>query len=316
MTSKRLRFQPSSTPVTPCFRALHCVLLACALLCSACGAKTTAHLQAPASRDSQSSCQAPDTTPVVMLASLSETTASDASGATDDVWDTEWDDQPDADYADLEDDYATADTAQEKSRIADPLEPFNRVMFSINDKLYFWLLKPTATVYASVFPQQMRTGIYNVFDNLAFPIRFVSCLLQLKLERAAKEVGAFAMNTTFGIGGLVKISEHIEPLKDLSPEDLGQTLGHYGIGDGCYIVWPVFGPSTLRDTTGKIGEYFLNPVNYLDDWKIRWALKGEETINYSSLHLGDYEDLKEAAFDPYESLKDFYLQYRRHLSRQ
>jgi phospholipid-binding lipoprotein MlaA len=188
-------------------------------------------------------------------------------------------------------------------------------MFVLNDKLYFWVLKPTASVYGAIFPVQMRTGINNVFTNLAFPIRFVSSLLQFKFDKAFKEVGAFAMNTTFGVGGLVKISDHIDPLKDLSPEDLGQTLAHYGVGDGFYIVWPLLGPSTLRDTSGSIGEYFLDPINYIDKWQIRLALKGESTVNYTSLHIGDYEDLKEASIDPYEALKDFYTQYRRHLTR-
>jgi phospholipid-binding lipoprotein MlaA len=233
-----------------------------------------------------------------------------------DAWDDALYDELDEDYDDLNDEYPLMDSEGTGARVADPLEPFNRVMFTINDKLYFWVLKPTASVYGAIFPQQMRTGINNVFHNLAFPIRFISSVLQLKLGKAAKEVGAFAMNTTFGIGGLVKISDHIDPLKDISPEDLGQTLAHYGVGDGFYIVWPVFGPSTLRDTTGTIGEYFLDPINYIDEWEIRWALKGEKTVNYTSLHIGEYEDLKEAAFDPYEALKDFYIQHHRHLTRE
>jgi phospholipid-binding lipoprotein MlaA len=206
--------------------------------------------------------------------------------------------------------------ADEGPIIADPLEPFNRIMFTFNDKLYYWLLKPTASVYASIFPQQFRNGIQNVFYNLAFPIRFVSNILQLKLGKATQEVGCFAVNTTFGIGGLVKISDHIEPLQDVSSEDLGQALAYYGIGDGIYIVWPILGPSTLRDSTGKVGEYFLDPINYyIDDWKISAGIKAGQTVNYTSLHQNDYDDLKEAAFDPYESLKDFYIQYRIHLVR-
>ncbi|WP_462324672.1 MlaA family lipoprotein [Desulfoplanes sp.] len=240
-------------------------------------------------------------------------TPDDVYNGTDEGWDEDWDEGYEEFY---DDPYGDDDGYGESTLPPDPLEPFNRIMFTFNDKLYFWVLEPTASVYSAVLPEQMRTGIYNVFHNLAFPIRFVSSILQLKLDKAAKEVGAFAMNTTFGIGGLVKISDHITPLQDISPEDLGQTLAHYGVGEGIYIVWPVFGPSTLRDTTAQFGEYFLDPINYVDGWKIRWALKGEKTLNYTSLHLGDYEDLKKAAFDPYEALKDFYIQHHRHLVRE
>ncbi|WP_176724197.1 MlaA family lipoprotein [Desulfoplanes formicivorans] len=289
-------------------------LLICLALCTACGSKSASVVAEPVPLSSQTAVSQADTPP-----SPEARTATDAglqASATDtDVWDDELEDDWETDYDEL-DDEALMEAEDPASTIADPLEPFNRAMFVVNDKLYFWILKPTANVYAAVFPQQMRTGIYNVFHNLAFPIRFVSSVLQLKLDKAAREVGAFAMNTTFGIGGLVKVSDHIEPLQDISPEDMGQTLAHYGIGDGFYIVWPVFGPSTLRDTTGKIGEYFLDPINYIDEWEIRWAIKGADTLNYTSLHLGEYEDLKEAAFDPYEALKDFYLQYRRHLVRE
>jgi phospholipid-binding lipoprotein MlaA len=281
----------------------HLILLACMLLCAACSGKSAPVVADPA--------------PVVQTSSPAhgDDQAQDLptlSQDTQDLLEDDWD----AEYEDLEDDYALMDEQGSATKVADPLEPFNRAMFVVNDKLYFWVLKPTASVYGAIFPQQMRTGIDNVFHNLAFPIRFVSSVLQLKLDKAVKEVGAFAMNTTFGIGGLVRISDHIDPLKDLSPEDLGQTLAHYGVGDGCYIVWPVFGPSTLRDTTGTIGEYFLDPINYIDEWEIRWALEGEKTLNYTSLHPGEYEDLKEAAFDPYEALKDFYIQHHRHLTRE
>ena len=229
---------------------------------------------------------------------------------------TEQEEEPPAD--DIHDGYEDLDEYEDEGPIiADPLEPFNRAMFTFNDKLYYWVLKPTSSVYASIFPQQFRNGIQNIFYNLAFPIRFVSNVLQFKLKKASQEIGCFAVNTTFGIGGLVKISDHIEPLQDVSPEDLGQTLAHYGIGDGVYIVWPILGPSTLRDSTGKVGEYFLDPTfYYIDDLEISLGIKAGQTINYTSLHQKDYDDLKEAAFDPYESLKDFYIQYRRHLIRQ
>lgn len=303
------------------------LLLAGVLLLSACGSKTNPVLQGPDPDPGRNVAQAQKThheespdpsgsSPVTTSSQTSFARQPIDDSAKTDPWDDALEDEWDEDYYDdLDADYALMDSEGSGAQVADPLEPFNRAMFVLNDKLYFWVLKPTASVYGAIFPVQMRTGINNVFTNLAFPIRFVSSLLQFKFDKAFKEVGAFAMNTTFGVGGLVKISDHIDPLKDLSPEDLGQTLAHYGVGDGFYIVWPLLGPSTLRDTSGSIGEYFLDPINYIDKWQIRLALKGESTVNYTSLHIGDYEDLKEASIDPYEALKDFYTQHRRHLTR-
>ncbi len=307
-------------------RILYVFFLAILLFCSACGAKKTASVRSqqpasiqkisPAQEDSKTSstpARNKEQADSAHAASPSSSASVDSSQAQEEEW-------TDDDYllGDLEDDYLALDdnatAPQEDTSIADPLEPFNRAMFAINDKLYFWILKPGATVYASVVPRQMRQGISNVFYNLGFPIRFVSNVLQFKLDKAFKETGAFFMNTTFGLGGLVRISDHIEPLKDLPPEDLGQALAYYGVGEGFYIVWPVLGPATLRTTVGRVGEYFLDPVNYLDNREARWAIKGEEVLNEASLHLGDYEDLKKAAFDPYEALKDFYIQHRRHIS--
>ena len=278
------------------------LVLVCASGCaSRQGPELSAQITAPTSETAISPLQQ-ESSAADLHTTLRTTDSEDALNDDYDEYDDEY-----------EDDYEEEDPG---SHIADPLEPFNRVMFTFNDKLYFWVLKPTASVYASIFPQQFRHGIHNVFYNLAFPIRFVSSVLQFKFGKAATEIGCFAVNTTLGIGGLVKVSDHIKPLQDVSPEDLGQTLAHYGVGDGFYIVWPVFGPSTLRDSTGKVGEYFLDPINYIDDWEIVWALKAGKTINYTSLHPEDYDDLKEAAFDPYEALKDFYLQYHRHLVRE
>jgi len=274
------------------------MVLLVALYATGCSKKAPELSSAPQNHIQAQDSVAPTSVPILSAEAGEELSADEV----DDEYDDEYEDMDE--YGD------------EGPIIADPLEPFNRIMFTFNDKLYYWLLKPTASVYASIFPQQFRNGIDNVFYNLAFPIRFVSNVLQLKLGKATQEVGCFAVNTTFGIGGLVKISDHIEPLQDVSPEDLGQTLAHYGIGDGIYIVWPIFGPSTLRDSAGRVGEYFLDPTYYyVDDWKISAGLKVEKTINYTSLHQNDYDDLKEAAFDPYESLKDFYIQYRMHLVR-
>ncbi len=194
--------------------------------------------------------------------------------------------------------------------ISDPIEPFNRAMFQFNDKLYFWVLKPVAQGYSKVVPEQARSGVQNFFFNLAFPIRFVSAVLQADFKGAGTETGRFVVNTLWGIGGLLDPAsgEKIDlPKQD---PDLGQTLGIYGLGHGFYIVWPVIGPSSLRDSIDIAGEYFLYPVSYIQPWYDWLAVRSYEVVNDASLRIGDYEAIKGAAIDPYVALRDAYVQYR------
>jgi len=197
--------------------------------------------------------------------------------------------------------------------IPDPLEPINRVSFQFNDKLYFWLLRPMAKGYGTIVPLGVRKGIKNFIHNLAFPVRFINCILQGKFRGAADEITAFLVNSTVGVGGFVDVVSHSKTLKIRThDEDLGQTLGRYGIGHGIYIVWPFLGPSSLRDTIGLIGDGFLDPKNYiLKEFKENVGLRAYKEINDTSLRLGEYEDLKESALDPYISIRDAYYQYRK-----
>jgi len=94
-------------------------------------------------------------------------------------------------------------------------------------------------------------------------------------------------------------------------EDLGQTLGSYGIGNGFYIVWPILGPSTLRDSMGMVGDWFLNPVSYVEPTETYLEIRAVETVNETSFKIGDYESLKEAAIDPYVALRNAYIQHRK-----
>jgi phospholipid-binding lipoprotein MlaA len=199
--------------------------------------------------------------------------------------------------------------------VPDPLISWNRVMFQFNDKLYFWVLKPVAKGYRAVFPEPVRTGVKNFFFNLTTPIRFASCLLQGKLGPAGRELGRFFINSSVGVLGLGNPAKAF-PKFNPPEEDLGQTLGVYGLGNGIYIVWPVLGPSTLRDSVGLAGDYFLDPVSYVTPWWDATAIDGVKTINATSFRIGDYEALKSAALDPYEALRDAYIQNRRTLVRQ
>ncbi len=208
-------------------------------------------------------------------------------------------------YTDLEEDY-------EADLISDPLEPFNRAMFYLNDKLYFYLLKPVAKGYSFVVPEPARERIGNGFYNLRFPVRFVNDLLQAKFKYAGVEFGRFVVNTTVGLLGLFKPADKISFLEDEPPaKDTDLTFGTWGIGNGFYIVWPIFGPNTARSTVGLVGDFFLHPITYVDpDW-LSLTIKSEERLNDVSLRIGDYEQVKENALDPYAAIRNGYIQYRK-----
>ncbi|MFO8090421.1 MAG: VacJ family lipoprotein [Desulfatiglandaceae bacterium] len=193
--------------------------------------------------------------------------------------------------------------------IADPLEPMNRIFFEFNDKLYFWLLKPVSTGYEKVVPWEIRTCTGNFFRNLLMPVRAVNCLLQGKIDGFGDELLRFVINTTAGFGGLADPAAAINIMP--REEDLGQTLGSAGVGHGIFIMWPVLGPSSVRDTVGMAGDGFLSVMSYYpDEFKYRLGIRGLERINDTSFKIGDYESFKDAAFDPYSAVRDAYFQIR------
>jgi phospholipid-binding lipoprotein MlaA len=193
--------------------------------------------------------------------------------------------------------------------IADPLELINRTFFDFNDKIYFWLLKPVARGYRFILPQSMRIGVRNFFDNLRFPIRFVNCVLQGKFEGAGREANRFMVNTTAGLLGFIDVAEEKMDINE-QDEDFGQTLGFYGLGPGFYINWPILGPSSPTDTVGIAGDIFLDPVSYVGETFVALPVRGLDLVNSTSLTIGEYEDLKRAALDPYVATRDAYYQFR------
>lgn len=199
--------------------------------------------------------------------------------------------------------------------IADPIEPINRAFFHFNDKLYFWLLKPVARGYGFILPQSVRIGLRNFFDNLGFPIRFVNCVLQGKLEGAGREANRFIVNTTVGLLGLIDVAEEKMDINE-QDEDFGQTLGFYGLGPGFYINWPILGPSSLTDTIGIVGDIPLDPVSYTGETFIALPVRSVDLVNRTSLTIGEYEDLKRAALDPYVATRDAYYQFRQNKINQ
>lgn len=201
--------------------------------------------------------------------------------------------------------------------IADPIEPFNRMMYTFNDKLYFWVLKPAASVYGRAVPEKGRVAVRRFFKNVATPIRLVNALVQFKFKHAGTELARFGINTTVGLFGFR------DPARDkwniyLHKEDFGQSIGHYGAGPGFFITWPVLGPSSLRDTFGLIGDFFLDPATYIfaEERLLGAGVWAYDTVNETSLDITLYEDLKKSALDPYIFIRDAYHQHREELVRE
>jgi phospholipid-binding lipoprotein MlaA len=200
--------------------------------------------------------------------------------------------------------------------VPDPLEPLNRAFFQFNDKLYVWVLNPTATGYSKVAPEPFRESVRNFFANLRYPIRAVNNLLQGKAKGAGIETARFIVNSTVGIGGL------FDPAGDewnLRPyvEDLDQTLGFHRVPPGIYLHWPVFGPSSVRGTVGMVGDTFLTPWPYVELRLVeRVGWRAGEMVNATSLQLGEYESFKKATLDPYIALRSAYFERRQKMVRE
>lgn len=202
-----------------------------------------------------------------------------------------------------------AELSQKQVSVADPLEPVNRFIFGVNDAVYS-ILKPVRQVYVYVVPKPARLGIRNFFHNLATPARIVNCILQGKNAGADAELQRFAINTTVGVLGFGDPALARWGLKP-AEEDLGQTLAVYGLGDGFYLVWPLLGPSTLRNSMGMVGDMFMDPVFYAEPEVLAISISAVSAANDMSFRLEEYDTLKAVTVDPYIAMRDAYIQYRK-----
>ncbi len=200
--------------------------------------------------------------------------------------------------------------------LRDPLKPANVAFYHINDKLYFWVLKPVAQGYNYVMPETARVGVRNFFTNVGMPGRAANCLLQLRFKGVGTELARFGLNTTAGALGFRDVAAqkwHIKP----EARDFGQTLGHYGMPPVMYFHLPLLGPSCPRDTIGFLADSFTDPWAYIfPTYPPRIGVKGYDRVNRTSLSIGEYEDLKDAAVDPYVAVRDAYHQYREQRMRK
>ncbi len=198
--------------------------------------------------------------------------------------------------------------------IADPLEPLNRATFWVNHQLYRFLLRPISKTYETLMPELVRTGIKNVFNNVEFPVRFINDGLQGKFDRAGKETGRFVVNSVLGVGGIGRPADHMPALANVPPASTGQTFAKWGIDHGAYIVLPVLGPSSLRDTVGLAGDYVMNPVTWVGIFYGHWAwtipVSVTDTVSVMPDKFDQYDGASRNSLDRYLALRSAYAQAR------
>lgn len=188
----------------------------------------------------------------------------------------------------------------------DPYEVVNRAIYSFNDTLDRFILKPVAQSYQAVAPAPVEKGVSNFFSNLGEITNIVNDLLQLKAEQAANDTGRFLVNSTVGVAGLIDVADDIG-LEKSDGEDFGQTLGKWGVGSGPFLVIPFLGPSTLRDAPSRFVDSYTNPIRYVDHAPTRNNLYGGNVVSDREKLLAA-ESL--AKGDRYLFIREAYLQHR------
>lgn len=215
----------------------------------------------------------------------------------------------------LSDEFYSGEAASEE--FYDPLEPVNRFVFQFNDTMYIWVMNPVATFYSHIVPMDLRMCVSRFFENLQEPVRFINALLQARFADSVKVLERFVINSTLGIYGLADAASNefgIPPVQ----ATMGETFETWGLGDGFYLVIPLYGPSTLREFSGDVieGAEMIPYYSWSDDLVMNGGIYiGKETNNLS-LRLGEYEEWKKLLFDPYVSFRNAYFQYRRKVRYQ
>jgi phospholipid-binding lipoprotein MlaA len=209
------------------------------------------------------------------------------------------------------------------THIADPIQPVNRGIFWFNHQLYHYGFTPLNKAYKFVFPTPVRTGISNAINNIEYPVRLVNNLLQGKPGNAGLETEKFLLNSTAGVGGLIKVSNKFPRLAEVKPTDTSATFAKWGIPSGCYIVWPVIGPKSVRDTFGFAGDVALNPASWFTYGIVggltgtaTLAVSAPQTVGNTSDKLDTYEIVTKNSVDPYISVRSAYVQNRKKVESQ
>jgi phospholipid-binding lipoprotein MlaA len=193
---------------------------------------------------------------------------------------------------------------------ADPLEPLNRTVFKFNDGLDRAIIKPVATAYQNVTPALVRTGVSNFFGNISDVWSVVNNALQFKGEAAVNSFFRVTTNTFWGLGGIFDVASDLKIPKQ--SEDFGKTLTHWGVASGPYLVLPVLGPSTVRDSVGTLVDMQGDLVSQgVDRVPVRNSLLTLRLVNTRANFLGVSDLLEQASLDKYSFTRDIYLQRHR-----
>ena len=203
-------------------------------------------------------------------------------------------------------------TSDYEDRIYDPFEPVNRAVFGFNNVADKIILEPVAKGYRKL-PSPVQSGISNFLSNLRMPLVIANQLLQGQGSNAVESTGRFVVNSTAGIFGLVDVADRVG--LEEKDEDFGQTLATWGIGDGFYVVLPIFGPSNVRDTAGMVLTYVADPVNaYLVTEGEAWAVPvrtATNAVDQRSKIIDEVNALRDNSVDYYAAVRSSYYQNRK-----
>jgi phospholipid-binding lipoprotein MlaA len=245
---------------------------------------------------------AADTTAAADVANATAASGTDARTQAEQDYDAIYGSSPYDPVAD-----PTLPTPAEMPVSYDPWEKFNRRMHRFNNAVDRTVAKPLAKAYVAVVPRPMRLGVTNFFNNLGQPLSAINALLQGKPGQAGQSLGRFLVNTTIGVAGLFDPATRFR-IPNRS-EDFGQTLGIWGWRKSRYVELPLFGPRTVRDTFGLVGDAPLSPIRHVEEDKVRYFLQGLQLVD-TRVQLLPLDSLREGATDEYALFRDGWTQRR------
>ena len=217
-------------------------------------------------------------------------------------------------YEDMEDPFAGNE--KDIPILSDPFEGYNRWMFGVNEAMYDNAVEPFVRGYRNNVHEDLRIGIRNLFNNALFPVKFLSCLLQLEFKKSGRVLVRTLINTAFGFGGYADVAGEEYGIRDVN-EDFDQALGSLGIPTGPYLVLPFFGPATTRNMLGRTVDTLMSPGALLSlSFGQNVIINAEDNVNQISFIIDDKKQLEDSALDEYESVRDFYHQFRHGLQKK
>ena len=217
-------------------------------------------------------------------------------------------------YEDMEDPFAGNE--KDIPILSDPFEGYNRWMFRVNEAMYDNAVEPFVKGYRDIVHEDLRIGIRNLYNNVLFPVKFLSCVLQLKFKESGRVLARTVINTAFGFGGYADVAGEEYGIDDVN-EDFDQALGSLGIPTGPYLVLPFFGPATTRNMVGRTVDTLMSPGALLSaSFGQNVIINAEDNVNQISFIIDDKKQLEDSALDEYESVRDFYHQFRHGLLKK